>query len=362
MLNKNAPTLYKNLKQEIEEDTNLRVHILITSQSSNLEESLANLGRVMPYKYNCLLISNNVKFYDYLRYFKTCIAYESASSSSSSSADVFKSLKLACLQSRCEYVEFDAFKMENVLAMTLIDHTLMNPTQLIVSPSILKYNRLVEELECKMNMNLIVRDYERIQAKLNFKARETMPQIICNVDILFNEQVGLVLDELDSFNENDLFEKVKRYQHSLRTLYYVIFDEKKQLLTKNEYGEFNKRLSKIHNHWFLKERSSSESKFSFKLILLTNYESLLELVANVIESSHRWRVNTTSTLAYPSLSEKITSDEFLLICSGYFNSFSAQYILSRCGLDQMSDLYDRNQFTSRLRLILPSQAQNFFTL
>ena len=311
--------------------------------------------------YDCLIINHNIQFYSYLPNFKAAvIVYEPLKFNYLTENGQDQTPRSICDKFNIDYVEFDEYSLESRLNLCLVGNHEFKSTQLIVSPSILTKNELVTFLEGELKIDLIARDYDLIQNQLDLLSeKEQKIRTLCDVDILFDEQCGLILIDFETYKYNNkqdkenrwLLKRIHRCQNSLQILYLVILDLNGEFSLQTTLSDLDKELRK-----FKKFKISNE----FNLLLLNNQDNLKELLANIMKT--RIKQRKFFALSYPPLSEKINENELFLISSGFFNSFSAQYILSLIHLKELADTLCSGEFSQRFPLIASEKANLFMKM
>jgi hypothetical protein len=346
------------LKAEIEEETSLKVECFITGSQLDLNK-FEDLSKQKPF--NCLIVNHNVQLYQYIPNFRAVIVYDKVECL----PDKTHGVKEACVKCKVDYIEFDFYTIESKLLVeseTLDDQ--MTNSQLLVSSKIWS-TELVEFMENELFLSLITRDYGKIENKLGLND-DTCNSMICDVDILFDELTGLVFFSRDMFYPNGQFsdgwllDKLGRYKCSLQLLYVVIYEPSGCLSNgrKPDLCDLDQDLRDLKKSVFWSGKS--EHSFDFKILILENFDNLKKLVVNILRSSREKRKQLA--LAYPVLSEITQNDELFLISSGFFNSFSAQYVLQRCTLVQIAELYQNNEFAVRYPVIRPEHVHMYFKM
>jgi hypothetical protein len=360
IVSKNIPSYLKYLKNEIEEDSGLRLETFVSKpqfEAGRFEQ----LNRQK--SFDCLIVNHNVGIYEYAQNFQSVIAYDKSETPENEA----NQLKEICSRFDIEYIEFEVYKFESRLAVANdVKIREMENYQIIVTSKILRISHLVEFLETNMNIELIKRDYS-IFDKLFKSSQKQLTRQICDVDVLFDEISGLVLVDISAFfwngefNTEWLTDKISHYRYSLQTVYVVISGLNGHLSSTDQLKltDVDRILRDFKKSLFWTQES--DNSFDVKLVILEDETSLTKLIVNIIRSRREERKNYE--LAYPNLSETMSEDEFLLISSGCFNSFSAQYVLSKTNLvDFLDYAYNIDGLRLRYPLILPKTALVYFKM
>jgi hypothetical protein len=356
ILSKQNEILFKSLKEEIEDTLNLKVRRYISEPKFN-NQAFEEFNKKS--KFDLLITNFNIKLCDYIHHFNSIVVYEPIISANKT--DYSLQIRKICDKNKLDYSEFEPYSLERVLGSAVLKNDSPDESnhQIIVSEIV--YENFVEILEGNLGLSLICQDYQPI--RLNIELEKKFKAPICDLDILFDEQTGLILYEFDLFTKfddnqtRDFLIKLKNYKHCLNVLYFVmVVPHKNESTFSTECS--NSKIIYLTNYF--DSFNKTESNFCLKFLVLQNLKFLKRLVQKILITSREMRMN--HALTYPILDHTMSYEEFILVSSRCFNSFSAKSILSITDVASLCDLYERNQLSIRFPLIMPQQAQMFFNI